>query len=176
MQVSGSSTTPELSDKRAYPTFMRTIASDEQQFTILAGVMKARAAATRAGVAQRWLTPPSLRVQHYGWHFFAVIHTSDSYGEGGARVLQRAALRDDMLDLVITESMPVSIASEASAAPRGGDLRTAARAQSRRPRHGLGSDHRDADGDGHCAERPPDWRAHHRPVDDQHRRQVAPVA
>lgn len=56
--MSSTSSSPELSDKDRYPTFMRTISNDTHQTTAVAKMMN-----------------------HYGWNWVGVVYGDDDYGK-----------------------------------------------------------------------------------------------
>lgn len=67
-QISGASTSTELSVKSSFPSFTRTIGSDQVQFAVMAAL-----------------------VHYYGWTRVGFIHTNDAYGETGFQAFSQAA-------------------------------------------------------------------------------------
>ncbi|XP_029435554.1 extracellular calcium-sensing receptor-like [Rhinatrema bivittatum] len=69
-QVSYSASSPLLSDKTQFPSFLRTIPSDTDQ---------------ARGMAQL--------VLHFGWTWVGLLSTEDAYGEMGAKIVKEELLR-----------------------------------------------------------------------------------
>ncbi|KAH9508057.1 hypothetical protein Btru_052726 [Bulinus truncatus] len=63
--ISFAATVAELSNKANYPTFLRSVPSDEDQMTMIANLLK-----------------------QLNWTYVAIIHKSNEYGTSGAKVLQ----------------------------------------------------------------------------------------
>ena len=81
--ISGSATSPALSDGKAYPYFLRTIPSDAFGATAMVDVLQTL----------------------WNYSLVALVHSTDSYGSGGANAFARAAVASG-LAIRTTQSFP----------------------------------------------------------------------
>eukprot|EP01135_Chromosphaera_perkinsii_P002054 Nk52_evm15s216 gene=Nk52_evmTU15s216 len=72
-QISGASTSPSLSEKKNYPSFVRMVSNDNVALSLQADVVK-----------------------HYGWKKVAIITTDDAFAYDGAQVFRTRALELDI--------------------------------------------------------------------------------
>ncbi|XP_044185325.1 G-protein coupled receptor family C group 6 member A [Thunnus albacares] len=80
--LSGSSSSPELSDKLRFPVFMRTIPSDTHQTKAVAKMMA-----------------------HYGWDWVGVVYADDAYGKAAFQSFLKDAEKNNVC-LAYQEVMP----------------------------------------------------------------------
>nr|KAG5709300.1 hypothetical protein BaRGS_018052 [Batillaria attramentaria] len=88
LQVSGSATGRELSDKAHYPTFFRVIPPDTIQVQVMLELL-----------------------EQLDWNYVAIVYDEDDYGRSAATELRRLA-EDRQICVPLFESMPVDTRSD----------------------------------------------------------------
>lgn len=82
-QISYFATVPQLSDRRQFPSFFRTIPSDVFQVQGLVRLM-----------------------QHFGWSWLGLLASEDDYGQMGSQILQKELLQSGAC-LAFHETVPL---------------------------------------------------------------------
>lgn len=95
-QISYSSTSPTLSDKKVYTTFFRTIPSDIHQAKVIADILK-----------------------HYNWTYVSIVASDNEYGRNGFIALEKIL---KLRDFCVAEAALFSVNSNEETRRDAGDI------------------------------------------------------